>query len=381
MPNRHPSVEPVPAKPVDGPSFGVILQEAWRNFTGSVTRGLVFGLAMLVLCGGVAGAQARMVVGLAQEAAAFRQSGAAVWIMSQPGGIGGAQCDALASLPGVVASGGLRAGALLRLAVIPSTPVTLWEVTPGFADLLDGAKATTPRAGVWLSDDLAQRIGATASTTAVPVADGSQLKVAGVYRYPTDGRLPILSYTMLSPVASDQPFDQCWVMAWPQPGVAATVLPLALLPTGSGPGVQQATPTTTQLNSTLGSSFDGPAKFAALPLLLLTLACMVIGAGLGYTSIRTRRLEMACSLHMGMPRRALNMQIAAETLIWTLLAVIVATPACILAATVNNPGDIWAAYYPSLRSLIASIAAVVLGALGAMMLIREKHFFRYFKHG
>ncbi|MCL2736974.1 MAG: hypothetical protein FWD75_10185 [Propionibacteriaceae bacterium] len=362
----------------DSPALWIILDEAWRNLTSGVTRGFVFALVFWLFCGGSAVAQARIVVGLIQEATMFRQSGAAVWIMSQPYGVNGAQCDRLASLPGVVAAGAIRGGPTVTLAVLPSTPIATWEITPGFPSLFNMADSDSD--GVWLSDDLAGRAGVATIADMVPLADGTNVHVAGVYAYPPDGRLPILSYTIAAPVMSDQPFDQCWVEAWPQPDKAATVLPLALLPTVTGVNVQSPAPTTTQLNSTHGTSFDAPTKFANLPLLPINLASILIGATLGFTAIRSRRLELACDLHMGLARSAVSLQILIETLMWTAIAVIAALPACVVAAIIHGPPDYWSALYPGLRSLVAAGVAALIGALVAMTLIRENHLFRYFKH-
>ena len=373
--NRHVrSVLPQP--PGDSPKLGIIIDEAWRNMTSGVTRGFVFAIVFWLFCGGAAVAQARIVVNLIQEATMFRQSGAAVWIISQPYGINGPQCDQLANLPGIIAAGAIRSGPTITLAVLPSTPITTWEITPGFPGLFN---QTTATGGVWLSDDLADRAGVTTSTSLMPLVDGTSLRIAGIYTYPADGRLPTLSYTIAAPVVSNQPFDQCWVEAWPQPDKAATVLPVALLPTITGVNMQPPVPTTAQLNSTHGTMFDAPTKFANLPLLPLNLACILIGGALGFVSIRTRRLELACDLHMGLARSAINLQILIETLMWTAIAIIAALPACIIAAMIQNPTDYWAALHPGLRSLITAGAATLIGALTAMTQIRENHLFRYFK--
>lgn len=360
------------------PRLDVVFSEAWRNLVTGTSRGLLLALAFFCFCGGTAVAQSRIVVDFTNQALAFRASGAAIWVISQPGGINGQQCDNLAAAPGILAAGAIRPGPPLALAVLPSGPINSWQVTPGFTRLLN--PSGPPNAsGVWLASDLADRAVVLSSTTSLGLTDGTNMAVAGVYDWPTDGRLPILAYSIVAPVTSTQPYDQCWVLAWPQPEQATQVLSLPLLPTVTGAGVTPAAPTSAQLNQTLGTRFDGPARFASLPILPLELACIVVATILGFASIRLRRLELAANLHLGVARSTINLQVLIETTIWALLAALPASAVCLFAAKLGNTANCWAALYPGIRSLVLAIIGAALGALISAVLTRENHLFHYFK--
>jgi len=363
----------------DSPQLVVIIGEAWRNFISGVTRGLFFGLAFLVFCGGTALAQSRLVVDFVQQALSFHDAGAAIWVVSLPGNINGQQCDALASSPVVAAAGALRAGPDITVAALPSNRVPSWEITPGFIDLFDTTGTGKTKPGVFLTADLAERVGINIQSSNLPLADGQALAIAGIFTYPADGRLPGISYSVVAPIASSEPFDQCWVLAWPKPEEATDVLTLPILPGLITPGDPASTPTIVQLNTTKGLTFDGPAKFTALPLLPLLLTSLTIGALLGFISIRLRRLELAAVLHAGWSKTALSLQVACETILWTGIASIPALVASLVAAQYGNTPDWFSAFFPALRSITLTLATALLGALTATALTRESHLFRYFK--
>ncbi|MDR2973299.1 MAG: hypothetical protein LBV00_01100 [Propionibacteriaceae bacterium] len=360
--------------------MSVVWGEAWRNLLTGTTRGLLFAVVFAVACGGAAVAQSRMVVDFIHQATAYREAGAAIQVVAAPGQINGSQCDDLAQVSGIVAAGALRHGADVTVATLPSTKVPSLDVTPGFAALLDPTSVTTARAGagVWLAASLAERAGVGLGASHLPLADGEDVPVAGVYAYPADGRAPTLDYAIVSPTASSAPFDACWVFAWPRPEAAFDVLTVPVLPQLTGSGVKAAPPMTSQLNTTLGLSFDGPAKFAALPLWLLAAAGALVGLVLGFTAVRLRRLELAGALHAGVAKPALGVQLLVETLLWLVVA---ACPSLVasLGASMWGNSDWWPAWWPAIRAIGLAAVATLVGTLAALLLTREKQLFVYFK--
>jgi hypothetical protein len=136
---------------------------------------------------------------------------------------------------------------------------------------------------------------------------------------------------------------------------------------------------TSQLNTTLGLTFNGPDKFAHLPLWPLRAASAGIGLIAGFVSIRLRRLELAGALHAGWAKTPLALQTLAETLIWLLLALAPALVASLWAAQYHNPGDWTSAYDPATRTLGLTALTTLIGALAAIALTKEHHLFHYFK--
>ncbi|MDR2930970.1 MAG: hypothetical protein LBV06_08730 [Propionibacteriaceae bacterium] len=364
----------------DSPRLSVIWTEAWRNVTSGVTRALLLALAFGLAIGGAGVAQARVVVDFIHEATVFRDSGAAIQVITSKDQIHGGQCDGLASLPGILASGALRGGPDVRVAALPSTKATSLEVTPGFVEMLASRNVAKNQAssGVWVAANLAERAGVDPNRTAMALVDGSELSMVGTYDSPNDGRASTLDYVIVSPVASDALFDACWVFAWPRPEAALDVAMIVVAPQATGPGVKPASPIITQLNTTHGLSFDGPVKFARLPLWPITIAAVAVGAILGFTAIRLRRLELAGALHAGVAKSALTLQLMIETAVWLGVALIPAAVVALEAAMAGNT-DWWPAWWPAVRTLALAGVAALIGTGVGLALTRQNQLFRYFK--
>lgn len=375
-------------KAADGPGAGleppgfprihVLWQEAWSNLVSGTSRAFIFAAALMLLCGPLALTQVRLVADFVDAASTFRSSGAAIFTITLDGGINGAQCDALNSLPGIGASGALRAGPRITLAALPSTSIASLQATPAFASLLDFTQARpNPVRGVWVASDLASRLGIANPGTQLVLAPIGTANVAGIYDYPDDGRSPVLGYEIVSPVPATGAFDQCWLLAWPDPGRAMDLLYQSLLPrANAGNNIQ---PTVSQLNVTHGATFDAARRWSQMPLWLISLAGLTIGALLGFTSIRVRRLELASTLHSGIPKVALALQIAFESLVWLAIALLPTLALILLVARQLPPADWLAAFVPAVRTLLLASIAAMAGAQVATLLTFERHLFRYFK--
>ncbi|QAY71490.1 hypothetical protein [Xylanimonas protaetiae] len=358
-----------------------VLREAARNVTTGTTRALIALVAFAAVVGVTTVAQVRGVADVAQQAYAWRAQGSSVQIVQLAGAIDGAQCDALAGSGGIVSSGAVRATAATRLAVLPSTPVETFEVTPGLGRLL--GVTTGPHhapGGVWIAEDLADVVGRSTDTVHVLRGDGSghDIQVAGVYPYPADGRMPALAYTLLAPVPATGRFDSCWAEVWPENPAAITLLMLS----ADAPvldGGRRDAPQVVQLNATAGRAFDASARFAALPLWPLTAAAVVLTAALAVTLVRSRRLELASALHAGIDKPSMLAQLQAETLAWTLTANIVVVPAAWAASVWANPDPAWTAFAPALRTTILALVTAHLATLATTCTLRERHLFRHFR--
>lgn len=357
-----------------------ILREAWRNLASGTTRGLLAAAVFLVVAGGIAVVEARAVVDLAQRAVTFRASGAAVSVVSLYGSIDGAQCDALASAPGVAASGALRAGPPMTLAAFPSRTFETYEATPGLASVLGVVSAAPGASGVWISRGVADSLGLEGGSVNLALLPGGNAPLGGVFPYPSDGRDPLLGYAIVAPIAASGLFDACWVEAWPDAASASDVLYLPVVRNqgnagdGPTPGAEVR-----QLNTTLGARFAATSTLGTLPGWAPTSAAAFASFALGFLLVRLRRLELAAAMHAGLSRSTLVTQVLLESAGWLLPAISLATPGLILASSSGNPGGAWAAYFPAARTVALACLSVLAGTACGVVATRERHLFRYFK--
>jgi hypothetical protein len=135
-----------------------------------------------------------------------------------------------------------------------------------------------------------------------------------------------------------------------------------------------------QLNQTLGASFDGPDLFASRPSRLLVCAALGVGAVIGAAWIRSRRLEFADVLHAGIGKSVLAWQALFETSLWLTLATSIAAAGVGIAVVRLAPAIAWEAAIPAARTLTAGAIGAILGVATSVALTREKHLFRYFKN-
>jgi hypothetical protein len=139
-----------------------------------------------------------------------------------------------------------------------------------------------------------------------------------------------------------------------------------------------ATPELTQLNTTLGRSFDGEALFEQRISRFNSLFAFGAGAALGVFAVRMRRLEIAAAHHAGVSTSVLLTINRFQHAVWVFLASSVALTATLLVTH----------YYPADNGTLTGLAARVvgLGALGVLCgvsvtipTIRERALFAYFK--
>lgn len=343
--------------------------EAWRNLLGGTSRALLWALLLALSVGTLAALDERAVASILRGGEEFREAGGATQVLSAPGGIDAARCEALSRTPGVKASGALRPTAASRLAALPATEVPTFEVTTGMAALLETSDDT---AGVLLPATLDATLGHPSEVT---LRGGASTAVAGVYDFPEDGREATLAYALLTPAPALGAFDACWITIWPPDPALAGLARFALLPSDPTQPVEASQ---RQLNARLGETYDTHALLATRITRPAHYAAAFLGLVLGFAALRARRLELASARHAGVSAPALALQGVIETAAWALAGALLAVPALSLAA--RAPGiDTATVWRLGLLTLAAGAAATLPGAVLATLLTRERHLFRYFK--
>jgi len=355
--------------------FSAVVSEAWRDTTSGASRAAVFAAILVFTAGLMACVDARAVVSILRQADTFQQSAAAVEALSADGLVDGRRCDALGMVPGITAAGAARPGEPLRAWNMPSAQIAVVEATPGFMSLLNliGQPTqidTAARDGVWLSSDLAATMGARPSS--VVRTSAGDATIGGIFTWPDDGRARDLGYVMVVPVPADGVFSSCWAQIWPtNPDLSS------LLTTTINGIVQPAQVKLAQLNTSEGSGFDGERAFSTR---ITAPAPWVAGAAgfvIGFVAVRSRRLEVASSLHARVGRTALSWQHVFEAGFWSVCAALVSAATLLWAA---RPSDYaWSVWIIGMRTVLAGSIAVIPGAIAAVAAIREKHLFLYSK--
>lgn len=349
--------------------LSAVASEAWRNVTSATTRTM---LLLAMAAGGftaLAVADSSAIGQLRAQAIAFRDSGAAVLILDAPGLINGASCDRLAQVEGIPAAGALRPepDPLLPTAT-PRQSIPIFAASPGF----DLVISTDLDVGVTLSQDAAEQY-VVSLPARLATANGPVI-VGGTYTFPDDGRNPALTYAALVRASMNgEPFDACWAVVWPYDPGKQVLLYTAI--TGIPP--QQADITINQLNSTLGTTFDGERLLAQRITRHVPLVAAALGLLLAVGSARLRRLELASARHLGVTRLALSFQLLIEAALWVLTAAVAAAVASIAVGAVLDVGG--AAMALGIRAIVAGSAGALAGAIFAGTLTSPRHLVAYFK--
>ncbi len=349
-----------------------VCSEAARNLASGTSRALLLVLGVLVLIGGAAGMDVRTIVGLSASAADFRQSGAAIQVFTAPAGVSGQRCDALRSVPGVVAAGAARPAAAPAVFLsAPDAGIGTVEATPGLLGVLESS--ARPRVGGWLSQSAAATLGAVPGTT-LPTSLGA-VEVTAEFPYPDDASDRSLAYALLTPVPPTGVFDSCWVLVWPHSEAVVALVRGTFV----GDPAEQSAATVAQLNTRLGAVFDGPRMFTGRATAQAPVVTALLGLALGAGSVRTRRLELAGALHAQVPKDALVAQIGLELLAVALASALPLTAVTHVLAAHGNPDPLWPAWSAGLRAVATGSLATVLGGVLMAATTSEKRLFQYFK--
>jgi len=345
-----------------------IARELWAGVLSGTARIVTLTVLATIVSAGLSAADIVLTRRLIADAEAFQQAGAATLTLSAEGQVDASACKALAQVEGVRASGAIRRRALPVVAsALPGAPLTAFETTPGFAAVLG-----SPGTGVVVPDEVADVLGLSEGDR-IPTTEGV-VEVGGTYPYPDDGRRPGFGWAALIETADTSPFDECWVLAWPQSDAMGSLLLGVLLP-----GADSERPELGQLNGALGARFDGMALFdGRLTAWAPSLAAALVGV-LAFVSVRGRRLSIASDLHAGARRRDIATVMVVEGTTWLTAALILTMGSTAILAAPEALADRGALLVQGARVALASSAAGVAGIVAAVWSVRESHLVRYFK--
>ena len=354
---------------------GSVVGEVWRDLTTGTARAGLFAAVFVVVVGMLALADVRSVVGVLRGAASFRAAGASVQVLKAQ--VDGRRCDSLSGVGAISSAGAMRQAAPVQILNLPSSQINLIEATPGLVAMLPViAQPVTwdpnTSGGVWLSADLARVLGAhPGMVVRTGVGDAT---VAGVYTWADDGRARDLGYAMVAEVPPDGGFSQCWSEIWPGDQRLAGMSYVSV--SNSSQGMQA---TLGQLNTSLGIGYDASVLLGNRLTARAPWMAAVVGLALGFVASRSRRLEIASSLHARVPRSDLMWQHLLEAVAWVAAASVVIAAALLWAARLGTPDPGWTTWLTGLRTIAAGGAATWIGVLLGVLAAREKHLFKYAK--
>lgn len=354
--------------------FRHLLGEAFRDTKSGTSRALTLWFMTSLLVGGLVLFEGFAVKSLIEEANAFRSDGAAITTVIAPNGIDGEACEKLSELPGILASGALRkSDAPIEPVLLPRSPIPAFDVTPGLPSVLG---VSQPAAGVVVAADVLIALGQDPGDADFSSSRG-EVAVGGVYAYPSDGRRPGFAWAALIPTPTREVYDECWAFVWPSNAdlrrfFISTVPTLAFSASGAQVEVSQ-------LNTQLGTNFDGYERFENRVTRFVPVAASMAVLMISYIAVRLRRLEIAARLHDGMSRPQLALLMTAGAASWLVPASLVsAAIGTLLAVTIGGPDGASMAY-TGFAIGAASIVSGIVGTLFATSQIRERHLFIYFK--
>jgi len=348
--------------------------EAWRNLCTGTARALTSALALAGSLGVLIWADVGSAASLANKAHSYVDAGSSTYVIVSEGGIDGAACEYLISSGYVNAAGALRRGDEIRLRVLPSNPVSAYELTPGLLQLIDVKPSHPGVAGVLLSSVLADAVAPVlnqptrSGTSAQPPVVVAPLLALGTYSWPDDGRPTQLQYAVLGAVQPTGSFDECWVRSL-DPNVDPTfLLRSTLVRAPNNPSDAQIS----QLNPRLGESLTVASEFASRPTRLAWLASLAFGAFLAAASIWLRRLELASARELGVSTTSQLAQTLLETLAWAIIGTVLATPLLLARAASSASEDRMAMVAVATPILLAGIIGSIVGSLLTAVLVRRR---------
>lgn len=334
---------------------------------------MLWALIVLVIGVSAAGVEILQLKRLYDSAEKYVNAGASINVLAAAGRINPQACEALNQIDGIRAAGAIKeTGTSITLTTLPSAPIPEAEITPHFPQLLHADTSDTP--GVIIADQVYEYTlsepGQYLHTTA------GKIPVNGIYSYPDDGRLSGYGYMMLSLTRDGTHYDECWADIWPESPEKTALLYTALEPDG---GNERQTPMLTQLNPTLGTSFQGIVTYEQRITRFLPAIVGIVVCGIGFVMIRIRRLDYASALHARVARHDVFLIIVIGTMYWLLPTLILLEMFSVLMSEILVRSVDETALLLANRNIVTIPVALMIGIVIAWQLTREKHLFRYFK--
>lgn len=353
-----------------------LLREAMRDVLTGTASTARWALVVAFLAGLITTGHVWVVRDGAERARDFRASLASVWVLDSPANIDAAACTNLAGSGGIVSAAAVRESGQMRLALLPSAPLSAFDATAGIADVLVPLKRPHPlTGGVLLASPVAEAVSTEAGGSLL--TSMGEARVASVIPWDAeDGRSPGLGWAGLSLVPAVGVFDQCWVEVWPSSEEAISLLQVALVRTDDS--AREST-RTVQANTTKGRAFDasgvrGPLVSRVAPGLLALFV-----AGMAWVSVRVRRLEVASDLHAGVARADVFVKFGLEAMVWALMSVVLALPVLAWLVVTTGAGDALAVAAVAGVDLVVWVCAALLGTGAGVWSVRERQLLDAFR--
>lgn len=339
-------------------SPAALVHEAWSNIVTGTSRPI--STCVLWLCLGLAlfGVDALTVAAAQKSHDEWHERGGGIYIVSKPGGIDARACEHLGASSDVQAAGAAkRPPDAYAPSALPRAGTSAWEVTPGLAHLLTDSRPLSPQ-GLLLTNRLAERLSITPGEP-LSIMRGAMVQrtmvVIGIAAGDEqDGRLPLLSNSLLFISSARDGFDSCWVRIREGGRALAT----SLLFTTVHDLTSKDPPRVTRWNPTLAESEPtAPTARATwfLPATLPLVGLVVTGSGV----IRRRR-DLAFLRQAGVTSTGLWWLLCLESIAWVLPF------STTLIAVLTHSGM----PAPVVRQWLLAVALALLTAWGALLTSR-----------
>ncbi|WP_129583325.1 hypothetical protein [Actinomyces mediterranea] len=355
-------------------TVSALARETWRDMmTGTAWTG-IWVIVTVLLIGGSVCLDLAVISRALDSASAYQESASNIRVIQTNRAIDGASCHALSRLPGVRGAAAVRSTtSRVRVNVLPSTSLDVYETTPGIRDVIPG-RAGDSASGIVVSQGLAESVGA--ADAAEVLIDDDEVPFAHVYSWDeNDGRRSGFAYTILAPVPPSGVFDECWVRMWPMNADIDAYMRLAVIPDGNG----QQRVDMSSLNSTLGTTFSGAALYRDRLTAPIVWILAALGALIGIGAVWRRRLEIASDLHAGVWRVDLAAKVAIQAASVAGIALVLSAPV-VAAIIVRAPGpDHVSLWRLAAIELGVGLGCLITASLATALIVREEKLFDYFK--
>lgn len=353
--------------------IGAILSEALRNVLSGTSRFAVLAAGFGTIVGALGVIDARSIVGLQWQTHAYVSAGGAIRTVGSPGNIDRKTCDRLADVSGIEGAGSLSQNDPLTLLAMPDNPIPLYSASPGLATVLGLPEQA--HTGLWLSRQVAEKTGL--DTGARVETSQGQTVVTGVFDYPSDGRDPRLEYAAVAPTTSAERADECWAVVWPTSRQRNDLIRTTVV--AMDPSTQV---TDGALNSSSAGSGVIPAEaFQQRTTRFASWGALAAGAALGLFAVLRRRLEYSSALHSGASKLGIAAMALLESAMWQGIGALMAFGAIALAVSTQIPMDSSPVQVFGVTADGPALALIggTIGTATGILIVRERHLFRYFK--